>query len=496
MNKRIISILLLAALCITVVSCGQEAQNPVTTDSSSDTSAEVIEPVTPKFPSLPDDLDFGGETLNILIREDSGAGSHLWKNEFYVEESTGDVVSDAVYQRNLDVSSFLNLDLNYISIPGDWGNMNSFITTVRSSIQSGESAYDVMASYQYYTPTFAVEGMLKNIAELPYVDWSQPWWPDDLMNSLMVNNRLYFVTGDIALSVFRDSIVTFFNSDLAEDFDLDMYQIVSDGKWTADMANSITKQVCSDLNGDGKMELGVDRFGYINYPAGQYLAAFGARTTVIGDDGVPAFNLSDERFISGVEKLWALLFDNEGGVDHTRSSDYAKQNDLDALFMNDQCFFYVNSLSYSDKFRSMRSDFGIIPIFKLNEEQDTYYTGPGDSYTVMSVPIDSDKDEAAGAYLEAMACLGRNLVREAYFSIALKNKITRDDESFKMLEMITSNVVYTFDKMYSSVIGNVGNIMRVMTDSNTTGWSSYVASNIDAWQTKLDSLLEFFDITE
>ena len=390
----------------------------------------------------------------------------------------------------------MNIELNYISLPGDWSNMNSFITTVSASIQSGESAYDVMASYQYYTPTFATEGLLKNISDLPYVDWSQPWWPDDLMDSLMVNGRLYFVTGDIALSVFRDSIVTFFNSNLAEDYDIDMYQIVNDGKWTADMANTITKQVYADLNGDGKMELGVDRFGYINYPAGQYLGAFGARTTVIGEDGVPVFNLNDERFISGVEKLWALLFDNEGGVDHTTSSNYAQKNDLDAIFMNDQCFFYVNSLSYSDKFRAMSSDFGIIPIFKLNEEQETYYTGPGDSYTVISVPIDADKDEAAGAYLEAMACLGRNSVREAYFSTALKNKITRDDESFKMLEMITSNVVYTFDKMYSSVIGNVGNIMRVMTDSNATGWSTYVASNIDSWQTKLDKLLTFFDITE
>lgn len=107
MNKRTISILLLGAIGASVVSCGDEAPDQATTDDQTDTTAEVIVEEATKFPSLPDDLDFGGETLNILIREDSGSGSHLWAGEFYVAESTGDVVNDAVYQRNLDVSSFL-----------------------------------------------------------------------------------------------------------------------------------------------------------------------------------------------------------------------------------------------------------------------------------------------------------------------------------------------------------------------------------------------------
>ena len=51
-----------------------------------------IEPV----PDIPDDLDFEGETITILYRDEM-------KNEFWTEEVNGEVVNDAVFARNAAV---------------------------------------------------------------------------------------------------------------------------------------------------------------------------------------------------------------------------------------------------------------------------------------------------------------------------------------------------------------------------------------------------------
>ena len=62
-----------------------------------------------------------------------------------------------------------------------------------------------------------------------------------------------------------------------------------------------------------------------------------------------------------------------------------------------------------------------------------------------------------------------------------------------MLEMIQKNLVYTFDYLYSSVLGDVGAVMRAPLQDKSVGFASYVASRIEAWQASLDNLVKLFD---
>ena len=93
MKKRFISLVVLLAMgTIIVSSCGQENNKPgdvTTNDNSSETTAPADDDPFEKD-SLPE-LNFNGETINILYREDV-------LDSFYAAEQTGEIVGDAVYK--------------------------------------------------------------------------------------------------------------------------------------------------------------------------------------------------------------------------------------------------------------------------------------------------------------------------------------------------------------------------------------------------------------
>ena len=62
--------------------------------------------------NLPDTLDFGGETVRVLSR----SADYDTRIEFLAQDSSGDVVEDAVYRRNLQVMERLNLTMEVIEV--------------------------------------------------------------------------------------------------------------------------------------------------------------------------------------------------------------------------------------------------------------------------------------------------------------------------------------------------------------------------------------------
>ena len=70
-----------------------------------DAETEMSRENTPD--NLPSDLDFGGLSVPILYR------GGVDEQEIYVEDLTGEVVDDAIYNRNVSVSERLNIEFQY-----------------------------------------------------------------------------------------------------------------------------------------------------------------------------------------------------------------------------------------------------------------------------------------------------------------------------------------------------------------------------------------------
>jgi len=91
----------------------------------------------------------------------------------------------------------------------------------------------------------------------------------------------------------------------------------------------------------------------------------------------------------------------------------------------------VNKLYQSAiNLRDMEDDFKIIPIPKLDENQQNYNSRIHDSLTIYGMPITAiGQEDAVSATLEAMASESYRLVTLAYYESALKVKFTRDSDS-------------------------------------------------------------------
>ena len=108
-----------ASLCTTLAACGDSSSpsdttvENVTTTESEETSNELTD-------SVPTDLRYDGKTVTFYVRND------LSFAEFNVEEATGDIIDDAVYNRNQTVSERLGVNFEFIEGPGAWGGRKEF----------------------------------------------------------------------------------------------------------------------------------------------------------------------------------------------------------------------------------------------------------------------------------------------------------------------------------------------------------------------------------
>ncbi|MBQ2709692.1 MAG: hypothetical protein IJF67_15580 [Clostridia bacterium] len=97
-------------------------------------------------------MDFGGEEFVITINNYTGC-----EEGFLAEEQTGDVLSDAVYRRNVAVEERFNVKLDIIS-----GNYNDLITQVSASVTSGEDYYQLLNQHVNSAALWVNEGILNN----------------------------------------------------------------------------------------------------------------------------------------------------------------------------------------------------------------------------------------------------------------------------------------------------------------------------------------------
>ena len=93
--------------------------------------------------------------------------------------------------------------------------------------------------------------------------------------------------------------------------------------------------------------------------------------------------------------------------------------------------------------RNMEDDYGFLPMAKATEEQKEYYSLDQDQFIVYGVPltVSTDRIESLGAFIEAYASESYATVRPAYYEIALTQKYMNDEESVRMLDIVTNSML-------------------------------------------------------
>lgn len=487
MKKRCLALLLailtvlpLAAACGsgTDESTTTTASAAVSTDSTEATTTAVVEETTAGYEvkdNLPADLKYNNETISIISR-----GRDWCKDEVSVEALTGDVINDAIYNRNAAVEDRLGVKIvNQLTTDKD----NYSITeTIRKQVQAGTDEYNLFANSVYATIMYTADNLFQNMTDLQYLDLDQPYWSQGFNEAASIGEAQYFATGAICLSMYRFIFVTFFNKGIFDENQVPyLYDVVNDGKWTLDYQRQISQNIYSDLNGNGTKDE-VDRYGFITNHNMIGVDAYwsSCQLPILGKDAdnFLVYNVNVERMSNAVDKINLLLHENDGAYLVANKSADAEQDDICRMFSQDQAAMTTLRLIHveSDDMRNMSNLYGIVPVPKLDESQEKYYSYAHDTMTAYGIPLTVVDDELqmVGAFLEAMASESQRTVAPAYYELALKTKYVSDEESVKMLDDIVNNFYVDAGVLYTKKISSFHQNMRTWIGSNRNTVSSMI----------------------
>ena len=149
MKKRVLAFITAIVLALSVLTGCSESGTTEETEQSLDSQEEITNAVpeetemsradTPD--NLPADLNFDGLNVPVLYR------GGVDEKEIYVEELTGDIVDDAVFNRNASVSERLNITFSYI--PTGVYTAQEFPAEATGSIQAMSDDYAIISWAQY-----------------------------------------------------------------------------------------------------------------------------------------------------------------------------------------------------------------------------------------------------------------------------------------------------------------------------------------------------------
>ncbi|MHB1153010.1 MAG: hypothetical protein ACYCWE_18265 [Eubacteriales bacterium] len=249
--KRLFSFLLSSFLLMTLITtsaCQDSPESFSDSDTSAGDSITAAETTseTDKRKALSDNLpenNYEGEIFRISTKVGT-----LY--EIYTEAEDGDILNDALFQRNRFVEERFNVEIVPLTTNADDGNTH--VESVKKTILAGDDAFDLAVTYVYTSGPIITEGLYINWLALQYNDLSKPWWINGINEKFQVGNVIYTAVGDMCLSALKLTYDVFFNKNIGQSYNIkDYYQTVSDGMWTIEYFISQVKDVYNDINGNG-----------------------------------------------------------------------------------------------------------------------------------------------------------------------------------------------------------------------------------------------------
>ena len=496
--KKFLCLALAGLMLLSLVSCGEitppEGTGPNGNNQETDTSDELYQC------DLPDDLDYGGETVNILYAKVTGRDDEL------VDDGSGGVVSDAVHERNVMVEEMLGITLQMH--PEEVSDQVDDVMT--RDIQSGLGAYDIVANGTYMSVQPAMEGKYINLTNLENINTSKHYWTQGYndMVTFTDSNMQFLASGPIAISMFRYMYLTIYNKTLFNDYKIpDLYETVKAGEWTLDYQYSIVKDHYVDKDGDTKASDG-DFYGFVTgdtISVDPYMVASNIHmVTKDADSGDLMYNTAAIGSLADLCEKVHLLYKDEstyvykGATNDDVPYNFIIQHFTDGNAMMATTMFLKMETNYNEL---AALSYGIAPMPKFSTTQESYYSYVQDQvscFGISAVVGNEDRQEMCAATLEALAYHSYQLVRPAYYETALSQRYMQDPQSKEVLDMIFNTLYFDFSSSCSNIFTSCvirDNLRPILSGSNNQSptstaqkWEKVVNNFLKKYNSKLDSL--------
>ena len=470
MKKRILALLLAALMASSVIACASDTPDSTDTTAAPSADTTVSADTTPAETELKPDLpDVRFDGTQLIVIHNPAVQTYYYEPWIYAKNITGDIINDAVYERNMIIEEKYGVEI--VSIE-DTNPANT--AGLASQAQSDE--YDLAMCKITHVGTIAPKGMLHNIAELPYVNYDNPWWDSNVVDGLTINGKLYGMVSDISMMTLSGVRGVIFNRDLVVDYQLDdPYELVKNDKWTLDKMAEMTLAVSADLNGDTQYDNN-DRFGMLTEVSNNiknFVLASGINLTTVDAEGNIEIAFMNEKTINVIEKCRAFLLDPVKCIDYETLKSMTSESVYQygrKLFAADQFLFTQGGAMLFDELNAanMESEYGIVPNPKFDETQENYYHCPDIHTSMVTIPsANATEDlERLGILLEALAYESHKTTYPAYYETIIKLRRAVVPELGEMMDIIKDSINYELSDQFG--IDTVSVINQAFTTGSIT----------------------------
>lgn len=425
---------LLLASC--VISCGDSGNADGSPDDSNAAQTEATTAADPIKEQL-ELYDFGGEEFRIF-------GEDLY--DYLDREQTGEAIDDAVYKRNMKVEELYNLDLQYEMVNVSENNTNEMILNMA---MSGDTSYALYIVRHLYLGSYLGSNVVAdwNAVE-DHLSLDAPWYNQNANNTYSIGDTMMLLLGELSDSMRRLAWCFVFNKTLCAQYDIpNLYEVVDTGKWTIDYLQSLTKDIYSDLNGDGKYDE-EDLYGFVtdkHAAVDAFVKTCGLEAIAKDERNYPYLDFWDENTVNAFEKIYSLWYDYSGTYVSESAHVHVNTHFAENRALISLCMLLMLE---NEEIRNM-DDFGVLPFPKMTEAQEMGYTHTDGVFSAQLLPFTLSMEELIQTAIvtDALNAYSYEYVRPAYYDTVLKTKLTRDEDSVRMLDLVMEGRRFSFDSL-------------------------------------------------
>ena len=454
---------------------------------------------------------YGGQTITFLVCSvNETYNSELMYNDYAnpgpttSNEQIPEVVNKAYRDRNAWVEEQLDIVIAEEFVHDPRRTNSKMVQRITEDNLVFMATYQVVVPCLYDGANLAKVGALMNLYDLPDIQLTAPWWDQVFQEEMTIAGQLYFTIGDIGtINKSAAAALTFnksmYNANgLQEKYGGSIYDLVRDGKWTIDLALEMTKMFSEDKNGDSVIDYNdvvgwsgqLDDMWSLFYGSGSKLASTDT------SDGYPVLTAYTERSAAVMDKMQSLVQDKQH---YLSANDYFNVVQWPSVLLRDnfiagQSLFYNGSMTTPMELGNMDDEFGLVPIPKGDEEQETYYSlvNPWVS-TCFGVPTSLGENDYVmiSDFLNAMGAASANIVAPAYIEQCLEEMKSRDDDTIEMIEeYILPGRGCDIGMVFAW--GGLDTLLHDMASKPAGTFSSQYEAKQSAAQSALDETVAFF----
>ncbi len=450
-----------------------------TTESKTDEEDPLAnwDPYT-KLPGY-EDLSFGGQKFVIAGYKDAADGYDT-EREVYSEDT--DTIADGANTRTITVEKLYNCDIEFVGAE----TPNQFLDAANAG---GDPVHLLCAKYAH--ASVAYNGANYNLYGMG-IDLTQPWFNQNYVNSMTLTtptgDKLYGVTGDFSLWNNLSMIVLLFNTDVydttvKEKMDVDIYQLVREGKWTMDIWMEMIALGTYDANGNSSIDPAEgDIVGYLhaNSITLYNLHKASGLKLIERENGVFKFAMP------GQAEQWSLVIDKAHEVLKTYGTVVYSYTKAEQEAASGKCLFHAQIIQTLENDVMKNSDvkFSIVPFPKVTESQEGYHTAVEQHLMTYSVPTSVANIDEVADFFTVYAAHSTGILRPAWVN-AYAYEYLSGTQSAEMLDIVLDSRDYDPGYYMFAWQGEVHDII----DSGNNTITRMIDRRSSTWTTALEELI-------